>query len=187
MFNSILRYFLTQFFKISLATCFNIRLVFLASISTLSLMLALPTVLILIGFTIFSYVFMQKNQYRLHEENFQGSYGSLYAKVEIYNHKEALKYTFYFCVRRMVTALIIASFQGSTVLQVFLLVQVSLIMTLWAIKTKPMIDTASNIVFITNELVVLICSYLILLFTDFVVSFEERYKLGFVYIWIFLF
>ena len=60
-------------------------------------------------------------------------------------------------------------------------------MTLWAIKTKPMIDTENNIVFITNEIVILVCSYLVLLFSDFVPSFEERYKFGYMYIWIFLF
>ena len=61
MFNSILRYFLTQFFKITLATSFNIRLIVLAVISPLNLMLAIPTLLMLLSFTIFTYVFMQKN------------------------------------------------------------------------------------------------------------------------------
>ena len=75
----------------------------------------------------------------------------------------------------MINAAIIAFCQTSIVLQVFLLVQVALIMTAWAIKTRPMIDTSSNIVLITNEIVILLSSYLVFLFSDFVPSVEEKY------------
>ena len=129
---------------------------------------------------------MQRNKQRLHENQFINSYGSLYTKVEIYNHNEALKYTFYFCLRRMAAAAVIAFGQSSIVLQVFLLVQLALLMTSWAISVKPMCDSPNNLVFIANELVILVSSYLVLLFTGFVPSVEERYQFGFMYIGIFL-
>ena len=122
----------------------------------------------------------------LHNEQFRASYGSLYSKVEIYKHAEALKFTFYFCVRRMINATIIAFLQSSIVFQVLVLVQVALVMTTWAIKTKPMIDTASNLVFITNELLILLSSYLVLLFSGYVPSVEQKYQFGFMFISIFL-
>ena len=102
--------------------------------SALGLLLAVPSIVALVSFTVFSYVFMQRNKHRLHETQFVNSYGSLYTKVEIYNHDEALKYTFYFCLRRMVAAAVIAFGQISIVLQVLLLVQVALLMTSWAIS-----------------------------------------------------
>ena len=49
-----------------------------------------------------------------------------------------------------------------------------------------MCDSANNLVFIANELVILVSSYLVLLFTGFVPSVEERYQFGFMYIGIFL-
>ena len=70
MFNSILRYTLQQFFRLTLATFFNIRLAILASISALSLLLAVPTLLALISFTIFSNIFMKRNEHRLNEKSF---------------------------------------------------------------------------------------------------------------------
>ena len=75
----------------------------------------------------------------------------------------------------MVNAAIIAFLQSSIVFQVLVLVQVALVMTTWAIKTKPMIDTASNLVFITNELLILLSSYLVLLFSGYVPSVEQKY------------
>ena len=142
--------------------------------------------MMLISFSIFTYVFMQRNKHRLHEKQFVKSYGSLYTKVQIYNHSEALKYTFYFCLRRMASAAVIAFGQSSIVLQVFLLVQLALLMTSWAISAKPMSDAPNNLIFITNELVILVSSYLVLLFTGFVPSVEERYQFGSMYIGIFL-
>ena len=123
----------------------------------------------------------------LSNADFKASYGSLYANVEYFNHNEALKYNFYFCVRRLLNAGIIAFCQKSIVLQVFLLVKVSLIATAWAIKHKPMIDGPNNIILITNELVILCTSYLVLVFSDYVPNVEERYQFGYGYLGFFAF
>ena len=65
MFNSILRYILQQFYKLSLATTLNIKFA-LASASTFySLFFSLPAALMLIGFTIFSYKFLERNKDKL--------------------------------------------------------------------------------------------------------------------------
>ena len=83
-------------------------------------------------------------------------------------------------------ASIIAFFQFSIVLQVFLLVKLSLLITSWAVKYKPMIDRPNNIVLITNELVILFSSYLVLLFSDYVSNVETRYNFGYGYLAFFL-
>ena len=54
------------------------------------------------------------------------------------------------------------------VLQVFLQVQVSLCMLAWAVKTKPMALREINYTLWMNESVVLLGSYSVLLFTDYV-------------------
>ena len=86
MFNSILRYTLQSFFRISLSTFMNLRLIFLTTISLTGLLFAIPSVAALIGFTTFTYLFMQKNQDKLEDPYFEKCYGALYAKVETYKH-----------------------------------------------------------------------------------------------------
>ena len=72
-----------------------------------------------------------------------------------YFNKEALNYTMYFCIRRLVFAIIIVFCSKSIVLQVLLLEYSSLFMTSWAIKNKPMRGALHNILFIANELIVM--------------------------------
>ena len=45
-----------------------------------------------------------------------------------------------------------------------------------------MIDGLNNTVLIANELMILICSYLILLFSGFVPNIEDRFTFGYMYI-----
>ena len=86
MFNSILRYILQQFYKLSLATTLNIKFVLASASTVYSLFLSIPAALMLIGFTIFSYKFLERNKDKLSETQFKEKYGTLYVKVEVYNH-----------------------------------------------------------------------------------------------------
>ena len=187
MYNSILRYILQKFFRLSLTAFFNLRLIFIGAVSSMYLFATLPIIVALIAISVYSLVFMQRNKNNLYQKDFNEKYGTLYAKVEMYNHPEALKYPFYFCLRRLLNAIIIALCNFSIVLQVLFLVQVALLMTCWAVKTRPMTDSESNFALITNEIVVLICSYLVLLFTEFVPTPEDRLQFGYVYLVLFLF
>ena len=69
----------------------------------------------------------------------------------------------------------------------FLLVKVSLLGTGWAIVARPMIDKENNFLMIMNEFVILVTSYLVLLFSDFVPQPEDQYQFGYMYITLFLF
>ena len=82
-------------------------------------------------------------------------------------------------------ALIIAFLQESVVFQVLLLVQGSLAMTCWVINSRPMIDRESNAALITNELVILVGTYLILLFSGYVPTAEDEYKFGYMFLAVF--
>ena len=107
-------------------------------------------------------------------------------KVETYKHPEALKFSFFFCLRRLANATIISLCQSSIVLQVFLLVKVALMGTGWVVAVRPMVDRENNFVMITNELLILVSSYLVLLFSDFVPMPEQQYRFGYMYISLFL-
>ena len=87
MYNSILRYTLQSFYRISLATFMNLKLIFTASVSLSALFFSIPITISLIGFTFFTYAFMQKNKDKLEDPYFEKCYGSLFAKVETYKHK----------------------------------------------------------------------------------------------------
>ena len=153
----------------------NLRLSIVQKPFLLNFIITVITLWLLALFTVWTLTFLQKNRNRLHMPIFKERYGSLFAKVEYYNHKEAIKFTFFFCLRRLLNAGIIAFFQSSIVLQVFCLVQIALLMTSWAVKHRPMIDLAHNIMLISNEFVVLMSSYLILIFSDYVPTVEDRH------------
>ena len=70
MYNSILRYMLQSFFRISLGTFMNIRLVFLSAVAPTALLFSIPTTLALASFTCFTYVFIQKNKTKLDDKFF---------------------------------------------------------------------------------------------------------------------
>ena len=122
MYNSILRYILQSFFFVALSAMLNLRYAVIVEANVGNIFASGLTLGLLTAFTIFSYKFIKRNKSNLSDSSFKASYGSLYANVEYYNHNEALKYSFYFCLRRLINASVIAFCQVSIVLQVFLLV-----------------------------------------------------------------
>ena len=106
----------------------------------------------------------------------------MYACVEYDNHPEAMKYCWYFCFRRLAFGIFIVFLQDCVVLQVLLLTNLSLLMTSWAVAIKPMLNFLNDIVFIANEMILLLCCYFILVFTEYVPTFEDRYTFGYIYL-----
>ena len=62
MFNSILRYILQQFYKLSISTSLNLRLIIAAQVSAVSLLCSIPASFFLIAFTVFAYYFLRNNR-----------------------------------------------------------------------------------------------------------------------------
>ena len=139
-------------------------------------------IFLLICFSVFTYYFMQWNKTKLTEPGFMARYGSLYASVEYDSHKEALKYTWYFCIRRLAFAALIAFFSDWLVIQVLLLTKLGLVMASWGIATTPMINFLNDLAFIANELILLFSSYFILVFSFYVPGVGDRYGFGYVYL-----
>ena len=108
MFSSILRYLLQAFLMITLSSMFNLRESYFdpelrdeAEAATSATMLALLTC-----FTIFTYFFLRNNKHRLHEPKFQSNYGSLYIPGRP-DYDPTQLIPFLFCLRRLVTGVII--------------------------------------------------------------------------------
>ena len=109
---------------------------------------------------IFPFSFLNRNFERLPNPQFRAKYDSLYQKIDHYDRR-ALKNTSLFAGRRLLFAFIIVFCKGSIVLQVFLADILSTILLCFYLSVFPMDGVMNNGVQIFNEVVVLICIWLL--------------------------
>ena len=121
--------------------------------------------------------FLLKHKDELHMQKFKHKYSSLYSNVQ-YHKVEALRFTLYFCFRRLIFAIIIIFFRNSIVLQVFAADFTILGMLIFYVSSLPMSDKANNFIQIFNETAIWICISLLFVFTDVVESPVDRYDYG---------
>ena len=121
--------------------------------------------------------FLMKHKDELHTQKFKHKYSSLYSNVQ-YHKVEALRFTLYFCFRRLIFAIIIIFFRNSIVLQVFAADFTILGMLIFYVSSLPMSDKANNFIQIFNETAIWICISLLFVFTDVVESPVDRYDYG---------
>ena len=121
--------------------------------------------------------FLLKHKDELHAHKFKHKYSSLYSNVQ-YHKVEALRFTLYFCFRRLIFAIIIIFFRNSIVLQVFAADFTILGMLIFYVSSLPMSDKANNFIQIFNETAIWICISLLFVFTDVVESPVDRYDYG---------
>ena len=121
--------------------------------------------------------FLLKHKDELHTQKFKHKYSSLYSNVQ-YHKVEALRFTLYFCFRRLIFAIIIIFFRNSIVLQVFAADFTILGMLIFYVSSLPMSDKANNFIQIFNETAIWICISLLFVFTDVVESPVDRYDYG---------
>lgn len=89
--------------------------------------------------------------------------------------------TFLFILRRLIFVLF-AIFGQYSVVQNFLQLLTSYIILGFLITIKPMNSTFLNVLEIINEVTLIICSYMLYLFTDYVDNAKTRYNLGWYFI-----
>jgi len=83
-----------------------------------------------------------------------------------------------FLYRRLVFAFVLAFCKVNVVLQVQLSIYCSLGLLIYLVKWMPMDAKRHNFLAIFNECVLLVCSYMLLLYTEYVPSPELRYYFG---------
>jgi hypothetical protein len=92
-----------------------------------------------------------------------------------------------FIFRRLLFSLNVVFLSNSTVTQLFVQFFCCLLMLIFFIAVKPLNQPFLNRIEIFNELCLLITSYFLFLFTDFVPDIKTRYMLGWAFIGISLF
>ena len=110
---------------------------------------------------------LRRKSENMPEADFKIKYDSLYANQD-YHNKRALPMTTYFLLRRLAFAAIIAYLGFSIVLQVLLADILSTGLLIFYIVVRPMYDKVNNAIQIINEAVVLVCVWLMFLFTEYV-------------------
>jgi len=80
-----------------------------------------------------------------------------------------------FLYRRLIFSIVIAFCKVSVVLQVQLTIYCSLSLLIYLVKWMPMESTRLNFIAIFNECVLLVNSYLLMLYSDYVPTAELRY------------
>ena len=117
---------------------------------------------------------LYRNKAKLNQKATRLQWGSLYMNFET-NKNSAYHFTMLFFYRRLLLAFVLAFCQVSVVLQVQILIYSSLGLLIYLLKWMPMESKKYNFVVILNESVLLVCSYLLMLFTEYVPITELRY------------
>ena len=90
----------------------------------------------------------------------------------------AIQYSTFFFVRRYILMFLFVFFPRMVLTQIYINVSLTLLMLLFVIHVQPFEDVSLNKQEIFNESTVLISSYTILCYTEFVSDQETKYKIG---------
>ncbi len=189
-FNSIFRAILESYLKFSISTWISIKKLDFSTIDTkeekINVLMTFIFLTIILAFPPFTYVILHKFKHKLEEEDFKGRFESLYLNVNTKVEKSILMITL-FVFRRLLYAAGIVFLAGSTVAQVFMQFFCCLMMTIFFIVVKPLNEPFLNRMEIFNELCLLICSYYLFMFTDFIPDVQTRFLAGWGFIGIAVF
>jgi len=102
MFSSLLRSSLQAYYGICLNALYGLRAG--NSRGTWNLITSIVATAGLLGFLVFTVVFMRKHKDDIGKKEFKASYGTLYQNVETYKKPAGLNFAAYFCARRLIYA-----------------------------------------------------------------------------------
>ena len=175
-FNSMIRALLEAYLKFSISTWISVKVLSIDTTSEIiNAWLTIFFVVVIVGFPAFTYFFLKKYRARLEEEDFKGRFESLYLNVDT---ERTIALMALFIFRRLVYAANIVFFAGSTILQIFVQFFCCLLMLLFFTYIHPMNQPFLNRMEMFNEVCLLICSYFLFAFTDFVPDANTRYMYG---------
>ena len=97
---------------------------------------------------------------------------------------EALNFTFVFMLRRLAFAYTICHLDSTITVQILIIDGMSTALLYFYVGSWPMVDSINNYTQIFNELIILVCTWSLFLFTDYVPDPKLRHKFGEVFIYI---
>lgn len=133
-----------------------------------SIFLALPT---------FSFYFLRKKANQLDSEEMKISYLTLYNNLRTKKPSTHL-HTSFFCARRIIIGAFTVFVGWSPLANIIVNIYVSIAMLGYLVSFKPLITPTLNKIEIMNDIFMVLCSYALILFTDFVPDVEVKYTLG---------
>lgn len=178
-----MRAMMQKFLSTSISVMLCVRYTDVSTSSgTVDLIIAIVLLIVILATPVLVTCCLCKNRESMREPAFKAKFDSLYQNVEYYK-KAALAHPGLFLVRRILFAAAISFFSFSIVFQVLIADALSTTLLGYYFTVKPMRDRLNNCIQIFNEMVVLICVWLMFHFTLFVNDAETRYELA----WYFLY
>lgn len=116
MYNSVIRMFLEGYFLMSISAIYQVSNTdFDSNEGIVNFTIAVLTLIVLVGFPILSIKCLLKNKSELEKTAMINKFGSLYQNIDP-TRSIALRFTTYFCIRRLVFAIVICLVSSSLVL-----------------------------------------------------------------------
>ena len=143
MFNSVIRGLLESYFPLGIATVYQLSQDKWEEGDVLHQILAIITIIYLVIFPIFSLWFVLRYFKVLKTPRMLNKYGSFYQNVDP-TRKVALRFTFYFCLRRLVFAMVICLVTNSLVVQVMIADFTILALLSFYSRIRPMKNELNN-------------------------------------------
>ena len=155
MFNSLLRALLESYLNLAIAVCYSLgKLASNFGTNWIEFGLSLTLLIHVVGFPIFTTLFLRNRFDKLGSEQYKLRVGSLYQNQD-YLKKRAIYFTTLFLVRRLIFAAVICFFFSNVVLQIAIVDCLSMILIIFLITVFPMIDKVNNFIQIFNEVFLL--------------------------------
>ena len=184
MFNSILRYFMMIYLGLTTGSCLIITKALQDPDNFNQLTLTLA-IIVLITFSIMIWPLTHiilKNRKRLVDPNFRQSYGTLYTPCETHAGVWPLLFITVFLVRRLLIAMVSSFLINYPLFQILITLALSTVVMFWHVLVWPMENTLQNVIYLLNEYLYSLCSLWSLAFSDYNVSPETRFVMGWFYL-----
>lgn len=108
----------------------------------------------------------------------------LWLSKDVKKRKAVLIYPFWFCLRRILFAIICIEIEDDTLLQIVLMFILAMITMCYLILFQPFLHTRINTLEIMNETTNFILLYHIMLFSGMIADAETRYLTGWSFIFV---
>ena len=176
--NLYLRFGLEGFLELSLVSLCRIRV---ASIATRDdvILTAFAFIMysLLVFFMVYSGLFLHQNHHMINQKQFKNRYGALSEGLNE-TDKTLMFFPTIFMLRRLSVAFIIVYMQDKSFFQIQLIAFLSSLVMVYQGIYKPQQSKTHNRVEMFNEVMNLLSTYPLFLFTDFVLDKEAQYSCG---------
>ena len=168
MYNSILRSFMQSYLLACISMWYYLlEKDFSSSEGIVNFCVALAILVVTVSFPIYAQCLLRKERDNLRDKTFKARYDSLYQKLDYYK-RNSLVNTSLFLWRRLIFAFVIVFLSFCVVLQIFLIDVLSTLLLCFYLSVHPMWDGLNNAIQVINELVVLLCVWLMFHYTLYV-------------------